>query len=111
MRVLDDGRINCKVRIEGSYKGENFIYEDEDDQFGSQYIWPAENCDGDDEQEINDNRASRYWWEEGNLGCDCNRCRFLPPHMEHSGDCGHTITINKIIPIEGDNLPILILND
>jgi hypothetical protein len=99
MKVLEDGRIQCRVRIPGEYKGERFVYEDKEGDDGSQYIWP----DGD---------ASQYWWQDGNFSCDCNRWGFLPEHLKkvHDGKCGHEIILFRIIPIEGDNLPILELD-
>lgn len=113
MKILEDGRIQCRVRIEGRYKGEYFTYTDPIGEDGSQFIWPREPEFGDTEKDINDKRASRSWWEDGNMGCDCNRSRYLPEHLLkiHGGDCDHEIELHTITPIEGDNLPTLTLTD
>lgn len=97
MEVLDDGRIVCRVRISGSYQGRPFTYTDPPESKGSQYIWK----DGD---------PSRYWWTEGNFGCDCNRSRFLPEDWNVPESCGEEILINKIEPIDHDG-PVLELNE
>lgn len=96
MKVLEDGRVNCRVQIIGRFNGELFTYTDPEDQM-SQYIWP----DGD---------PSTFWWEEGNMACDCNRRRFLPEHLKAQvkEECGRRIDIISITPLE-DNLPILVL--
>lgn len=113
MRILEDGRIQCRVEIKGEHDGRNFTYIDPIESDGSQFIWPRDNEDGWlGEQETLDKMASRFWWEDGNMSCDCNRWSFLPDDMKqnHNRDCGHSIKIFSITPIEGDNLPVLILN-
>lgn len=87
--VLEDGVINCQVRIEGTYKGVSFVYTDEGED-RSQFIWPE-----DEDGNVN---LSEFWWSEGNYGCDCNRCSFLPGNVKL--DCGHEIRIDKIIPLD-----------
>lgn len=86
MKVLDDGRIQCRVKIIGTFCGEPFEFIDPEDSKGSQFIWP----DGD---------PSTYWWTDGNFSCDCNRAQFIGKKI---GDveCGETINIDKIIPID-----------
>lgn len=93
-RVLPDGRINCRVRIEGEYQGKPFTYIDPLGCEGSQYIWPA-----DEEGNID---PSSFWWSEGNMACDCNRRMFLPPEVEATvpDGCGHKIRINHIVPLD-----------
>jgi hypothetical protein len=94
MKRLKDGRVNCRVRITGTFQGEPFEYVDPEGHDGSQYIWP----DGD---------PSTYWWSEGNFSCDCNRAEFVGvEHME----CGETICIDRIEPIDFDG-PVLELNE
>lgn len=102
MKLLDDGkRIRCRVRIEGTFLGMPWFYEDPQDSDGSQVIW------------VEENDPSDFWWREGNMACDCNRYEFLPGNLQaiHSGDCGHEIMIDTIIPIEGERLPVLYLNE
>lgn len=130
MRVLDDGRIECRVRIRGTFRGEPFEYVDPDgqdvdgdEQHGSQFIWPA----GVVSDIENGPDPSTWWWSEGNMGCDCNRDYLLPEHMRkllpkrsNSPDedgclCGHEILIDSIEPVEcgpnGERLPSLFLNE
>lgn len=102
MKILDNGqRVQCRVMIIGSYRGETFVYEDPKESDGSQYIW----------KESND--PSEFWWSEGNMACDCNRIEFMPEHLQkqHSGECGHEIKIQSITPVEGVDLPTLQLNE
>ncbi|MBX2906187.1 MAG: hypothetical protein KF744_09125 [Taibaiella sp.] len=105
MKVIDVGteneRIVTRCRIEGTFRGISFVYEDPEDSEGSQYIWTR------------DNDPSKYWWSEGNFACDCNRRRFLPENLQNQKDeeCGDEIIIKIIIPIEGDNLPVLELDE
>ncbi len=94
MKALDDGRINCRVRITGTFQGKPFEYIDPEDSDGSQYIWP----DGD---------PSTYWWAEGNFSCDCNRWDFVG---DEEMECGETICIDQIEPIDYDG-PILFLDE
>lgn len=102
MKIIYKDRICIRVRIEGVFKGVKFIYEDPINAIeGSQYIWVNE--------EDEDKKNSSYWWREGNMGCDCNRYQYLPKHMKELTEqkCGHEITINRIIPLEGENLTTL----
>ena len=86
MKILDDGRINCRVKITGTFKGQPFEYTDPESTPGSQFY----DRDGD---------PSRFWWAEGNFSCDCNRGQFVGlDEME----CGETINIDKIEPIDFD---------
>ncbi len=94
MVILDDGRIQCRVKITGTFRGKPFEYIDPEDSGGSQYIWP----DGD---------PSTFWWTDGNYSCDCNRWRFAG--VEEL-DCGEEICIDKIEPIDYDAEP-LVLNE
>lgn len=90
MKVLEDGRIQCRVRITGTYKGQPFEYVDPEGEDGSQFIQP----DGD---------PSTYWWSEGNFGCDCNRYYLLPEEWGVTDEnCGHMIKIDMIQPIDYD---------
>ena len=97
MQKLDDGRINCRVKITGTYKGKPFEYIDPEGVEGSQYIWP----DGD---------PSTFWWAEGNMACDCNRSYFLPEEWGVSNECGDEILIDTIVPVDYDG-PSLELNE
>jgi len=94
MKVLDDGRVNCRVKITGTFHNQEFEYIDPEDAEGSQYIWP----DGD---------PSTSWWTDGNFSCDCNRARFVG--LDYM-PCGETINIDVIEPIDFDG-PILELNE
>jgi len=100
MKIIDKDRVQIRVRIEGSYKGKPFVYEDPIDEDGSQFIWL--NGENDDE------KCSAYWWREGNMSCDCNRCVFVGMPLGEL-KCGNEITIDKIIPLEG-NYPTLIVD-
>ena len=94
MRQLDDGRIQCRVKITGTFRGEPYEYVDPEDHPGSQFIWP-------------DGGSSDWWWSDGNMSCDCNRGEFVGiEDME----CGETINIDMIEPIDYDG-PTLELND
>lgn len=45
------------------------------------------------------------------MACDCNRWCYLPDNVRddvNGKDCGHTIKINKIIPLEGDYPTLLV---
>lgn len=97
MQVLDDGRIRCRVRITGTYKGNAFEYTDPEDDEGSQFIWP----NGD---------PSTFWWSEGNMACDCNRAKYLPEAWGVEDECGHEICIDRIEPVDYDG-PVLELNE
>ncbi len=94
MKVLEDGSINCRVKITGTFHGKPFEYVDPEGSEGSQYVWP----NGD---------PSTFWWAEGNLSCDCNRARFIG---DEEMKCGNTIHIDEIEPIDYDG-PILFLNE
>jgi hypothetical protein len=82
--TLADGRINCRVKITGTYKGERFVYTDPEGVY-SQYYLP-------------DGNPSRFWWEEGNMACDCNRGVFIDADL----DCGNTVCIDTIEPLNYD---------
>lgn len=96
MEILEDGRVNCRVKIIGTYKGRPFEYVDPEG-VGSQFICP----DGD---------PSTGWWTDGNMACDCNRSVFLPEEWGVEDVCGHEILIDRIEPIDYD-APPLILNE
>jgi hypothetical protein len=106
MTVLGDGRIRCRVKITGTFRGRVWEYVDPEDSEGSQFIWP--------EDEDGNVDPSQFWWSEGNMGCDCNRRSFLPDEMKDEiGEiqCGDLIKIDEIIPVErgpnGEELPSL----
>lgn len=96
MKVLDDGRVQCRVKIVGTCldTGEVFEYIDPEDSEGSQFYWP----NGD---------PSTFWWSEGNMSCDCNRGLFVG--IDDKG-CGSTICIDTIEAIDFDG-KILELNE
>lgn len=106
MTHLLDGRIRYRVKIIGTFRGLPWEYHDPEGT-ESQFLW------------IEDNDPSEYWWSEGSMSCDCNRIRFLPKEMQdiliaEKGDnlCGGCeINIDRIEPLEGNNLPSLILNE
>lgn len=102
MKVLKDGRIQVRVKITGTFEGKPWEYTDPTDDEGSQYIWP----NGD---------PSTYWWSEGNMACDCNRRHYAHPGKDLAADadnpCGDTISIDRIEPVEGEDLPTLVLNE
>jgi len=102
MKKIEDGRIQCRVKIIGVYKGRPFEYIDPVDSDGSQFYWPP------DEENAN-YEPSEFWWAEGNMSCDCNRSAFIGIDL----DCGDTILIDRIEPIEKTEiyLPPLILNE
>lgn len=100
MKRIDTNRVQVRCRIEGSYNGKPWIYEDSIDSDGSQFIW--ENAETDDE------KCSGYWWREGNMACDCNRHTFFTNKEMNFGECGHQIKIHKIIPLEGDYPTLLV---
>jgi hypothetical protein len=104
VKIIDDNRVIVRARIEGSFKGIPFIYEDPADSDGSQYIW----LDGETDSE----KCSGYWLREGNMARDCNRRNYLPNNLKEDldePDCGHQIKIHKIIPLEG-NYPTLLVD-
>lgn len=97
----DNERIVCRVRIEGTFRGEKWTYEDPEG-VESQYIW------------VKDNDPSIYWWTEGTMSWDGNRWQFLPKEMQAllpEDNDGIEIKIDTITPIEGEGLPILYLNE
>lgn len=100
MKKIDNNRVQCRVVIKGEYNGEAFTYTDPEDSDGSQFIW------------LEDNDPSSYWWNNGNMGCDCNRISFMPKHLQdlHGGECGHTIKLFSVTPIE-EGLPELIIDN
>lgn len=126
MKVLDDGRLQVRVKITGTFRGQPWEYTDPDTREGSQFLWPPGSHDdyGDDEINAREWGNSYYWWASGNLACDCNRAKFLPPEMFFAlygvsieemtlSDfrCGDEILIDEIVPIEGDIRPALCLNE
>ena len=100
MKILDDGRIQGRVRIIGSYHGNQFEYIDPDNCDGSQY-WNS--------TEHNGYEPSEFWWSEGNMSCDCNRGFLIGKTLE----CGNEIRIDRIECIEEteQGLPALVLNE
>lgn len=100
--TLPDGRVNCRVRIEGTYQGKPWVYVDPPGE-RSQYIWPPDEGGNID--------PSEYWWSEGNMSCDCNRQNYLPDEMCPKEDmpCGNTIRIDRIIPLHDANLTLDLL--
>lgn len=91
---------NYRIRIEGTHNGKAWIYEDQGkDQSGTYYI--------------NDTPLMYFFWEEGNYSCDCNRLKFILPNWNVMGDykCGNTIFIDRIIPLDRPDIPILELNE
>lgn len=105
MIILPDGRIQCRVKIIGSYRGEKFEYIDPENSDGSQFF----SEDGD---------PSTYWWSEGNYSCDCNRSEFLSEELfgkweKNSGinECGDEILIDEIVPLDYPDGRILKLDE
>ena len=96
MKILEDGRINCRVKITGTYHGRPFEYIDPEGCY-SQFIWP----NGD---------PSSLWWSEGGMRCDCARSYLLPEEWGIELDCGEEIMIDSIEPIDY-NGPVLHLNE
>ena len=95
MKTLDNGKVQCRCRITGTYKGKTFVYTDPEGSDGSQFI--------DDSGD-----PSTYWWTEGNFACDCNRSEFLPDEFGHDGECGNSIVIKKIECVDYDG-PVLFI--
>ncbi len=100
MKVVDKNRVQIRVRIEGSFQGKPWVYEDPIDSDGSQFIWL--------DAETEDEKNSAFWWREGNMCCDCNRHTFMSNTEMDFGECGHEIKIHKIIPLEGDFTTLLV---
>lgn len=92
MKVFPDGRIQCRVRITGTYQGKPFVYEDPKDDEGSQFY----DADGE---------PSTHWWSEGNMSCDCNRSKFVKVDL----DCGDGILIDTIAPIDYSGTILLLM--
>lgn len=92
---LKPGQNAVRCRIEGTYNRTPFVYEDPPGK-GSQYLWF--------DTLTNKVDPSTFFWEEGNMSCDCNRCRFLPKDMDHDESCGDSIKIHRVIPLI-DNAP------
>ena len=126
MKVLADGRLQVRVKITGTFRGQPWEYTDPDTCDGSQFLWPpgTHEDQGDDELNAKEWGCSYYWWASGNMACDCNRAEFLPPEMFaaiygmpiekmafEDFRCGEEILIDEIVPIEGDIRPILCLNE
>lgn len=98
--TLKDGRIQCRVKITGTWNGKLWEFTDPENMSGSQFIHP----DGD---------TSEFWWSEGNMSCDCNRIHFIPWATDTDRDgvgCGDYILIDSIVPID-PSLPSLYLNE
>lgn len=96
-RLIDNDRIVCRCTISGKFNGREFTYQDaENETEWSQYIW------------LENNDPSRFWWEEGNMACDCNRSRYLPDGWIDEIECGGQIEIYSVIPFD-DCLPKLYL--
>ena len=94
MKRSDNGTIQCRVKITGTFRGKLYEYVDSEDHPGSQFIW----SNGD---------PSTRWWTDGNMSCDCNRGRFIGIH---DMECGETINIDTIEPVDYDG-PMLTLNE
>lgn len=94
METLKDGRICCRARVQGVYRGKPFDYTEPEGEDGSYYLLP----DGD---------PSTFWWADGNMSCDCNRGRFVGENIE---ECGEDILIDTVSPVEFEG-PILRLNE
>ncbi len=71
-------KLHIKVTLQ--YKGKRYEFIDDHSDF---------DFDGHD-------RASVYWWAEGNGSCDCNRSLYIWRHCDPSFpemDCGHKIKL------------------
>jgi hypothetical protein len=94
---------SCRVRITGKYQGKPFVYEDPPGREGYGFGWNELDGEGRLTQ-------SEYWWDEGNMSCDCNRAMFVDPELELP--CGHDqVHIDRIEPIEDAGIAPLILNE
>lgn len=106
-RGTDKESVQYRVRIEGTLNGKPWVYEDPEKSDGSQFLW------------VKENDPSTFWWSEGNMCCDCNRAKFVPIELranlpldtDDGYECGNNIFIDRIIPLEGDSLPTLELNE
>lgn len=96
-----EGQQQIRVRINGTFRGVPWQYEDHPDDKGSQFVYMGS------EQEV-----SEYWWSDGNFSCDCNRERFLPDELRklYSGGCGDQIHIDRIVPLD-PKFPTLVLGE
>jgi hypothetical protein len=65
-------------RITGTYEGRPFLYVDPPEA-ASVLLDP-------------DGTIDSYWWEEGNMACDCNRGVFVGRRL----DCGETIRLTRV---------------
>ncbi|MCP3685358.1 MAG: hypothetical protein GY861_22130 [bacterium] len=113
MKEIDSDRIQVRVRIEGTYdygdfmNYKPFVYEDSSIEEGSQFYFKP-HTDNNDTDKF---KPYEYWWTDGNMGCDCNRCKFV---RIDDLKCGDTIYIDRVISLEtykGIELPILELNE
>ena len=54
-------------------------------------------------------RGSEFWWEEGNMGCDCNRAKAfeeLPEDSPCTGSAGNRFIVEKIVLSDGEEIHI-----
>ncbi len=103
MKGLVGGRIRCRVRITGTYKGNYWEYIDPPDHPGSQFVIPPQTG----ENQTDEWDLSEYWWTDGNMYCDCCRSRFIGLDLDCSSD---EICITKIEPLDKE-YPTLYLNE
>jgi hypothetical protein len=102
MEMANYGWLNYRMRIEGTYKGVAWVYEDADNK-KSGVFWP------------DDDGTNYYYWEDGNYSCDCNRSQYLPSELKLqfgiTNKCGGAILIDRIIPMDDKSIPTLELNE
>lgn len=92
-------RGNYRVRIEGTIGGAPWLYEDDKDTASG----VAYQEDGD---------VGYFLWAHGNYSCDCNRARFVNPMQKTNiYPCGNYIRIQRIIPLDRPDIPVLELNE
>lgn len=103
MQETENKYIIYRCKIEGTCKGERFLYQDQGlDKSGIYFP--------------NDKGREYFYWQQGNMSCDCNRIRFISGGVIVGWDadgfpCGETIRIDKISPIDDDTIPIIELNE
>ena len=98
MSEEDEFAIKCRAKINGTYKGRPFEYIDPKGKGCAYYSQSGS--------------PNRFWWEEGNGSCDCNRCWMLPEGL-YEADldvCSEDIMIDTIEPIDYDG-ETLVLNE